>query len=244
MAAPDAPASTTAPSAGPKVRHFILWGLAALALNAGIVAVLHYSLANPSAANTAADTPPVREAPMEIVDLPPPAPATPPPAQTTVPPANVDVIQPSKVGTITVNGKTHTYALSAASAQYRTYSPPPPVAPTRATTHRPAVVVQPAPAADSPPAASSHTGAARAHAYQHFRYSYKIGSTDYEITSLNITTTGTTEVSGWSNRYRTTGTAGLGYYANSGFKRTTRKFEVITEVQNGTVTAIEIDVKY
>lgn len=233
-----------------KARYFVIWGLVALGLNAAIIGVLHYSLANPPAA---APRPvlPTAESPMEIVDYPAPSPAINAPDVHQFQPTQPVAPKPTKVGTITVNGETHTYALSSASAQYQTYNTYRPATPPRTTTYRPAVVVQSAPStsgatstAPAAPGAAAHAAVAKEYAYRHFRYSYKVGSQNYEVTSLNITTTGTTEVTGWGTRHRTTGTAGLSYYANDGFKRTTRKFEVLTEVQNGQITATEIDVKY
>ncbi|MFH1500032.1 MAG: hypothetical protein ABII82_19660 [Verrucomicrobiota bacterium] len=248
--------SHTAPQAAGRWRHFALWALAALGFNAAVVAVLHYSLANPPVPATPA-MPPTAETPMEIVDYPAPSPAINAPDVHQFQPTQPVAPKPTKVGTITVNGQTHTFPLTPALAQYQTYNtyPSPPVVVrqprTSTNTYRPPVVVQPAPAtsgattsAPAEPNAAAHAAVAKEYAYQHFRYSYKVGSQNYEVTSLNITTTGTTEVTGWGTRHRTTGTAGLSYYANDGFKRTTRKFEVLTEVQNGQVTANEIDVKY
>lgn len=89
---------------------------------------------------------------------------------------------------------------------------------------------------------NDHTKAAENFAYQHFRYKYKVGAANYAVTSLNAVVNDTEEVAGW-NRYRSTGEAGLEYYDNSGFRRTTRRFEVLTEEKNGEARALEITVK-
>jgi hypothetical protein len=87
-----------------------------------------------------------------------------------------------------------------------------------------------------------HKATAEKHAYSHFRYKYKIGSKQYAVTSLQITSPETSEVTGW-DRYRTLGEAGIEYYDNQGLKRTTRRFEVLTEIKNGKVTPVDITVK-
>lgn len=231
-----------------KARYFVIWGLVALGLNAAIVGVLQYSLSNPPARTSTSEAVSSQDTVMELVDDTHQAPQpdlSAPRSAPTPPPAMAPLAStPAKVGTITLNGETRTYALSPAADQYRTYRP-------RTTTYRPAIVVQPAPATSGAttrtPAASSadsHADVAKEYAYQHFRYSYKVSNNNYEVTSLNITLDETVEVPGWGTRHRTTGTAGIAYYANSGFKRTTRKFAVLTEVKNGQVTATEIDVKY
>ncbi len=247
------PSSATAPAGPSKIRHFLIWGLVALGLNAGIVGVLHYSLANPPAPEPRPVVTPA-ETPMEIVDYPEPSPVINAPTVHQFQPTQPVAPKPTKVGTITVNGQTHAFPLSSTADQYNTYrSAPVAVGRPRTSTnnYRPAVVVQPAPAtsgattsAPTAPSAAAHAAVAKNYAYEHFRYGYKVGNNNYEVTSLSIRTTGTTEVTGWGTRHRTTGTAGFSYYANDGFKRTTRKFEVLTEVQNGQVTATEIDVKY
>jgi hypothetical protein len=89
---------------------------------------------------------------------------------------------------------------------------------------------------------AEHAEAAEQHAYQHFRYKYKVGSANYAIRSLDIVVHDTEAVPAW-NRYRSKGEAGLEYYDGSGFRRTTRRFEVLTEVKNGAAKALEITVK-
>jgi hypothetical protein len=100
----------------------------------------------------------------------------------------------------------------------------------------------PAPAAEIPDVTASHQTAAENHAYSHFRYKYTIGSKNYGITSLQITTSETVQVPGWP-RYRTQGEVGLEYYDGQSFKRTTRRFEVLTENKNGRIVATDITVK-
>lgn len=87
-----------------------------------------------------------------------------------------------------------------------------------------------------------HAKAAEDFAYHHFRYNYKVGSTNYAVTSQSVRISRTEEVTGW-NRYRSTGEVGLEYYDNSGFRRTTRRFEVLTEEKDGVAQGFEITVK-
>ncbi|MBC8011624.1 MAG: hypothetical protein H7067_16185 [Burkholderiales bacterium] len=110
-----------------------------------------------------------------------------------------------------------------------------------------AVIVDSAPATPPPSpapadASEAHAKVAKEHAYQYFRYKYKIGSANYTVTSLNIMTDETVEVPNW-NRHRTTGEAGIEYYDNASGKRTTRKFEVLTETKNGRIVPVDITVK-
>lgn len=110
-----------------------------------------------------------------------------------------------------------------------------------------AVIVDSAPATPPPSPApvdssEAHAKIAKEHAYQHFRYKYKIGSANYTVTSLNIVTDETVEIPNW-NRHRTTGEAGIEYYDNASGKRTTRKFEVLTETKNGRIVPVDITVK-
>lgn len=117
---------------------------------------------------------------------------------------------------------------------------------------RTAVATPLAPAAPNRPAATpeatsrvsvkDHAKAAKEFAYHHFRYNYSIGSVNYAVTSQSVRISKTEEVPLW-NRHRSTGEVGLEYYDNSGFRRTTRRFEVLTEEKDGEAVAIEISVK-
>jgi hypothetical protein len=98
------------------------------------------------------------------------------------------------------------------------------------------------PEAKPPDLTANHQAAAENHAYSHFRYKYAINSKNYGITSLQITTNKTAPVSGWP-RYRTQGEVGLEYHDGQSFKRTTRRFEVLTEQKNGRIVATGITVK-
>ncbi len=99
-------------------------------------------------------------------------------------------------------------------------------------------IAQPSPG----PSEDDHAQAAREFARRHFRYKFKVGSGNYGVTSLEIVVNDTEEVPSWS-RYRSVGEAGLEYYDGSGFRRTTRGFEVLTEVKKGKAVAIDIIVK-
>lgn len=145
---------------------------------------------------------------------------------------------PSNAGVIEHNGKVIVVPASPPShrpASARTVVAVPTAAP---EPRAPA----PSPAPSPRPSVQDHAEAAKEFAYYHFRYKYKAGSVSYAVTSQSVRISGTEEVSSW-NRYRSTGEVGLEYYDNSGFRRTTRRFEVLTEDKDGQATAIEITVK-
>ena len=144
--------------------------------------------------------------------------------------------KPPAVGTIVHNGRVVTYPISTPTARP---TPPPQPAPPPPRPRPAPVVTTPAPPAVDP--TDKHAKAAEKYAYNHFRYKYKVGSSNYAVTSLAITLDSTTEVPGWS-RYRSTGEAGIEYYDGYGFRRTTRRFEVITETKSGRITATKINV--
>jgi hypothetical protein len=130
--------------------------------------------------------------------------------------------------------------------QYNVYTPPTPAPRSAAiapkTQMTVATVTATSRADEQEAGAEKHQEQAVKYAYSHFRYKYTIGSKNYAVTSLEITPKETNEVAGWP-RYRTEGEAGLEYYDGSSYKRTTRKFEVMTETKSGRVTATEITVK-
>ena len=99
-------------------------------------------------------------------------------------------------------------------------------------------IAQPSPG----PSEDDHAQAAREFARRHFRYKFKVGSANYAVSSLEVVINDTEEVPAW-NRYRSVGEAGMEYYDGSGFRRTTRNFEILTEVKKGKAVAIDIIVK-
>jgi len=145
---------------------------------------------------------------------------------------------PGQAGVITYNGETIIVPASPAS------SAPPPRRTVVAATAAAPVARAASATAEEPTRLSlrAHAEAAKEFAYYHFRYKYKVGSVNYAITSQSLRITRTEEIASWS-RYRSSGEVGLEYYDNSGFRRTTRRFEVITEDKNGEATALEITVK-
>ena len=110
------------------------------------------------------------------------------------------------------------------------------------------MIVPSAPATPPPPAvapatpAEAHAAAAERYAYQYFRYKFKVGSTHYAVTTLDIFPEETVEVAGW-NQYRTTGEAGIEYYDNAGPKRAVRRFEIVTETRDGRIVPVDVTVK-
>ncbi|MFA6961257.1 MAG: hypothetical protein WC205_10945 [Opitutaceae bacterium] len=126
--------------------------------------------------------------------------------------------------------------------EYNVYHNPTPTP--RATQKQPTSLARQTPPPQNQPEDQSekHQDTAVKYAYSYFRYKYTIGSKNYAVTSLDITPNDTSPVSGWP-RYRTEGEAGLEYYDGSGFRRTTRKFEVLTETKNGRIKAIDLTVK-
>jgi hypothetical protein len=111
----------------------------------------------------------------------------------------------------------------------------------------PASVADPAPTlANTSPSQerlSAHAKAAEAHAYQHFRYKYRVGSVNYAVTSLHVVIDATEEVPNWG-RHRSTGEAGIEFHDGATFRRATRRFEVLTEEKDGRPSAVDIDVRF
>lgn len=122
--------------------------------------------------------------------------------------------------------------------------PPPPTTPAPAP-ESPSVA--PAPAAPKPkPAAppsvpevdpvEAHMAVATAHVRRYFKYEYRSGSNSIAVTDSDIEVDETEPVTGWTNRYRTTGKVYLEIYDSIGggsFRRRTSKFEVLTEQKPG-----------
>lgn len=128
--------------------------------------------------------------------------------------------------------------------------PLPPPAPRSATTSaQPAVppATPATPAAPAPPAPvnpraepvdplDAHMNAAKAHVLRYYKFEYRSGSNSIAVTDSDIAVEDTEPVTGWSNRYRTRGKVYLEIYDSIGggsFRRTTGKFEVLTEQKPG-----------
>lgn len=93
----------------------------------------------------------------------------------------------------------------------------------------------PAPASPAPAAPVSarkaHRDAAVAHARRYYKYEYRTGSNAIAVTEIDIAVESTAPVPGWSNRFRTVGKVYLEVYDSAGgsFRRTTSRFEILTE---------------
>lgn len=82
----------------------------------------------------------------------------------------------------------------------------------------------------------AHMNAATAHVRRYYKFEYRTGSNAISVTDSDIAVEETEPVEGWTNRYRTTGKVYLEVYdsiGNGSFRRTTGKFEVITEQKPG-----------
>jgi hypothetical protein len=113
-----------------------------------------------------------------------------------------------------------------------------------ATVSSPAPVVQPAlpPPASVVPAApasedrKAHQAAAAAHARRYYKYEFRTGSNSITVTDTDVSIHETVPVSGWTNRFRTTGKIYLEIYDSVGggsFRRRTNEFEILTEQKPG-----------
>lgn len=135
------------------------------------------------------------------------------------------------------------------------YRPAPTPAPRPAVARPPARTVTPQPQR-SPvtvqrqttapvPAVSAHVAAAHSHAENYFRFKYNPGSSDIHVTDVNIALDPTHQVVGWGERHRTTGEAMIAYYMSPGrtFRRTNRKFEILTDVENGQIKVLDLTLK-
>lgn len=134
---------------------------------------------------------------------PPPAPAAPPATSSSVPVPTP--FQPSAPTT----------------------PPPPPPAP---------VPVAPAPVAAPTDPRRAHQAAALAHALRYYKYEYRTGSNAIAVTDSDIAVERTEAVPGWTNRYRTIGKAYVQAYDSYGggsFRRSTSRFELLTEQKPG-----------
>ena len=95
------------------------------------------------------------------------------------------------------------------------------------------VIVTPAATIDP---VEAHMNAATAHVRRYYKFEYRTGSNSISVTDSDIAVDETEAVEGWSNRYRTTGKVYLEIYDSVGggsFRRTTSKFEVLTEQKPG-----------
>lgn len=112
------------------------------------------------------------------------------------------------------------------------------------TPFQPSAPTRPAPAPTAPPASvatqadlrKAHQAAAAAHARRYYKYEYRTGSNAIAVTDSDIAFDKTEPVPGWANRYRTTGKVFLEIYDSVGggsFRRSTSKFEILTEQKPG-----------
>jgi hypothetical protein len=95
------------------------------------------------------------------------------------------------------------------------------------------IVVTPAATVDP---VEAHMNAATAHVRRYYKFEYRTGSNAISVTDSDIAVEETEAVEGWSGRYRTTGKVYLEVYDSVGggsFRRTTGKFEVLTEQKPG-----------
>jgi outer membrane biosynthesis protein TonB len=90
-----------------------------------------------------------------------------------------------------------------------------------------------------------HAQVALTAAERHFKYDYRVGSGNVYVLETNCANNRTLPVTGWSNRYRTTGQVGIGYYENvrNNLKQTSRGYEILTEEKDGVIEVIELTVK-
>ncbi|HEY9248958.1 MAG TPA: hypothetical protein VIO38_07490, partial [Rariglobus sp.] len=93
----------------------------------------------------------------------------------------------------------------------------------------------------------AHREVAVAHAKRYYKFEYRSGSNAISVTDSDIAVGDTEEVTGWSNRYRTTGKVYLEIYDSVGggsFRRGTSKFEILTEQKPGEeIKVIDFDRK-
>jgi hypothetical protein len=126
--------------------------------------------------------------------------------------------------------------------------PPPATAPGKtAVPETPASPPAPAPA--TPPKAApavaalpevdpveQHMAVASAHVRRYYKYEYRPASSSIAVTDSDIEVDETEPVTGWTNRYRTTGKIYLEVYDSVGggsFRRRVTRFEVLTEQKPG-----------
>ena len=77
---------------------------------------------------------------------------------------------------------------------------------------------------------------ASAHVRRYYKYEYRPASSSVAVTDSDIEVDETEPVTGWTNRYRTTGKIYLEVYDSVGggsFRRRVTKFEVLTEQKPG-----------
>lgn len=115
----------------------------------------------------------------------------------------------------------------------RSVTPPPPRSPATIQRQTPALAV------------SAHVASARDYAKDYFQYKYNPGSSDIHVTDVNIALEPSQQVVGWGERRRTDGEAMIAYYMSPErtFRRTTRKFEILTDVENGQIKVLDLTLK-
>lgn len=128
--------------------------------------------------------------------------------------------------------------------------PPPATTPAKPTApETPATIPSPAPV--SPPSkpaptfaaaapevdpVEAHMAVASSHVRRYYKFEYRPASSSIAVTDSDIEVDETEPVTGWTNRYRTTGKVYLEIYDSVGggsFRRRVTKFEVLTEQKPG-----------
>ncbi len=119
-------------------------------------------------------------------------------------------------------------------------APSAPAAPSSPSSETVVVKPSPAPIIVTPAATidpvEAHMNAATAHVRRYYKFEHRTGSNAISVTDSDIAVEETEPVEGWSNRYRTTGKVYLEVYDSVGggsFRRSTAKFEVLTEQKPG-----------
>lgn len=120
-----------------------------------------------------------------------------------------------------------------------------PDAPTAPSSETVVVKPTPAPVIVTPTSTidpvEAHMNAATAHVRRYYKFEHRTGSNAISVTDSDITVEETEPVEGWSNRYRTIGKVYLEVYDSVGggsFRRSTAKFEVLTEQKPGELIKI------
>lgn len=112
-------------------------------------------------------------------------------------------------------------------------SSPPPAAPAPST---PAPSEPPSTVAVSADPVKDHEAVAAAHVRRYYKFVHRSGANSSTVTETDLEIDDTEAVTGWTNRYRTTGKVYLEIYDSIGggsFRRGSGKFEVLTEQKPG-----------
>ena len=118
-------------------------------------------------------------------------------------------------------------------------APTPPTVPANSTP-APSAPATPAPAspavAPSADPVKDHEAVAAAHVRRYYKFVHRSGANSISVTETDLDIDDTEAVTGWTNRYRTTGKVYLEIYDSIGggsFRRGSGKFEVLTEQKPG-----------